>query len=259
MLNAIATKTTQLRHESATDGGNNAVAMNRVLLIEDDPDIQGILTFNLKRAGYEVQAVARGDDGLRLARNGRYDLILLDLMLPDISGTDVCKQLKREDVTRSIPVMIVSARGDEVDRVLGLELGAEDYIVKPFSVRELLLRVQSLLKRGAPAPAELKQAVEFGALRVDREAYRVWVRDSEVPLTALEFRLLLALYDRRGRVQSRSLLLDDVWGIQASIDTRTVDTHIKRLREKLGPAREYIETVRGVGYRFSASSGTAAR
>ncbi len=247
----IVPETTPGRHGSVTQSENNA-GMKRVLVIEDESDIRGVLKFNLERAGYSVDAVCRGEDGLRLARSGSLDLILLDLMLPDMQGTDICKELKRSRETKDIPVMILSARGDEVDRVLGFELGAEDYIVKPFSIRELLLRIQSLLGRGRSV-ASGGHEVEFGALRLDRDAFRVWVEDDELSLTALEFRLLLALYDRRGRVQSRARLLDDVWGIQASIDTRTVDTHIRRLREKLRGARGYVQTVRGVGYRFATS------
>jgi two-component system phosphate regulon response regulator PhoB len=144
---------------------------------------------------------------------------------------------------------MLTARGEEIDRVVGFELGADDYVVKPFSMRELSLRIQAILRRGK-APVESEASIEFGVLRIDREAHRVWVEAAEIELTALEFRLLVTLYDRRNRVQSRSALLDDVWGIQADITTRTVDTHVKRLREKLEAARDYVETVRGVGYRF---------
>jgi two-component system phosphate regulon response regulator PhoB len=224
--------------------------MARLLVIEDEADLQKVLGYNLKQAGYEVLSALRGQDGLRLAREHRPDLVLLDLMLPDISGTEVCKALKGDAKTREIPVVMLTAKGEEIDRVLGFELGAEDYVVKPFSVRELLLRIKAVLRRGK-GEGEAAPFTEFGRLRVDRAAHRVWVDKKEVELTALEFKLLATLHDRRDRVQTRTTLLDDVWGIEAEITTRTVDTHVKRLREKLGAAGEYIETVRGVGYRFT--------
>jgi len=200
-----------------------------------------------------VTGTGRGEEGLRLARSEVPDLILLDLMLPDLPGTELCKALKESPKTRDIRVVMVTARGEEIDRVVGFELGADDYIVKPFSVRELLLRVKAIMRRGAASAGEPEGVVEFGCLRIDRGAHRIWVDESEIELTALEFKLLVTLYDRRNRVQTRSVLLEDVWGIQADITTRTVDTHVKRLREKLLGARDYVETVRGVGYRFVAS------
>jgi two-component system phosphate regulon response regulator PhoB len=230
--------------------------MARVLVIEDETDLQKILGFNLRQAGHEVFAAVRGDDGLALARSKHPDLVLLDLMLPDILGTEICKALKREPTTRGIAIIMLTAKGEEVDRVVGLELGADDYVVKPFSVRELLLRVDAVLRRGKSV--ETDAAIVFGRLRVDQEAHRVWVDAREVELTALELRLLVTLYARKNRVQSRATLLDDVWGIAADITTRTVDTHVKRLREKLGAAGDYIETVRGVGYRFVESAPGAS-
>ncbi len=232
--------------------------MATILVIEDEPDLREVLGFNLKQAGHSVLSTALGEEGLALASSDRPDLILLDLMLPDLQGTEVCKRLKSDPSTKRIPVVMLTARGEELDRVVGFEIGAEDYIVKPFSVRELLLRLQAILRRSRPAEAESERYVEFGLLRMDRDAHRVWVGDSEIELTALEFRLLLTLYERRSRVQTRGALLDDVWGIQADITTRTVDTHVKRLREKLAEARNYIETVRGVGYRFCGSPEEAS-
>ena len=223
--------------------------MERVLIIEDDRDLQKILSYNLTQAGHEVANAYNGRDGLRLARARHPDLVLLDLMLPDISGIEVCKTLKGSDETRSIPVIICTARGEEIDRVIGFELGADDYVVKPYSVRELLLRIRVVLKRTGE-PAGRARQEEFGRLRIDFDAHRVWVDDAEVELTALEYRLLALFFDRRNRVQTRAALLRDVWEIEADITTRTVDTHVKRLREKLGSAGKYIETVRGVGYRF---------
>ena len=178
-------------------------------------------------------------------------------MLPDVSGTEVCKELKQDPTTRDAQVMMLTAKGEEIDRIIGFELGADDYVVKPFSVRELLLRITAILRR-ASSEIDTRANIDFGVLRVDREAHRVWVEGRELELTALEFKLLVTLHDRRNRVQSRDALLSDVWGIQAEITTRTVDTHVKRLREKLGVAGDYVQTVRGVGYRFAASPDDAA-
>jgi two-component system phosphate regulon response regulator PhoB len=222
-------------------------------VVEDEQDLQQVLDYNLRQGGYEVTVTKLGADGLKAAREQRPDLVLLDLMLPDLSGTEVCKQLKEHPATRSTPVIMLTARGEEIDRVVGFELGADDYVVKPFSVRELMLRIQAILRRGRPDAKGSEPVVEFGKLKIDRGAHRIWVDAAEVELTALEFKLLVTLYDRRNRVQTRSALLDDVWGIQADITTRTVDTHVKRLREKLEGARDYVETVRGVGYRFVAT------
>ena len=224
--------------------------MARILVIEDEHDLQKVLDYNLRRAGHEALAALRGEEGLQLARKSRPDLILLDLMLPDLAGTEVCRALKRDAHTKAIPVLMLTAKGEEIDRVVGFELGADDYVVKPFSVRELLLRIDAILRRSHSEPAA-PTLVEFGALRIDTAAHRTWVDGAEVELTALEFKLLCVLYERRNRVQTREVLLDDVWGISAEITTRTVDTHVKRLREKLGEAGRYVETVRGVGYRFA--------
>ena len=228
--------------------------MARVLVIEDEEDLQAVLEYNLRQAGYEVVSATRGKDGLRLLADQRPDLVVLDLMLPDIPGTQVCKLIKSDPKTRDVPVLMLTAKGEEIDRVVGFELGAEDYVVKPFSVRELLLRVQAILRRTSSPRQESGDTFSFGTLRVDRGAHRLWVNGDEVELTALEFKLLVTLYDRKNRVQTRAVLLDDVWGIKADVTTRTVDTHVKRLREKLGAAGDYVETVRGVGYRFSETA-----
>jgi two-component system phosphate regulon response regulator PhoB len=226
--------------------------MARILVIEDEKDIQDVLAYNLAQAGHKVQIASRGEEGLRFAKERKPDVILLDLMLPDIPGTEVCKQLRGQPAMKDVKIMMLTAKGEEIDRVVGFELGADDYIVKPFSVRELALRIQAVLRRGS-GDEQPQPQLEFGVLRVDREAHRAWVDGREVELTALEFKLLVLLHDRRNRVQTREALLQDVWAIDADITTRTVDTHVKRLREKLGPAGEYIETVRGVGYRFADS------
>jgi two-component system, OmpR family, phosphate regulon response regulator PhoB len=228
--------------------------MARILVVEDERDLQEVLAYNFRQAGHEVLQALRGEEGLRLARQHRPDLVCLDLMLPDLPGTEVCKTLKKDAQTKDIPVLMLTAKGEEIDRVVGFELGADDYVTKPFSVRELLLRIQAILRRTVATPGT-QALIEFGRLRVDQAAHRVWVDGDEVQLTALEFKLLVTLHERRDRVQSRETLLDDVWGIQADITTRTVDTHVKRLREKLGAAGDYVETVRGVGYRFAAAPG----
>ena len=224
------------------------MVMARVLVIEDEKDLREVLDYNLTKDGHRVQLVTTGAEGLRLARELQPELVLLDLMLPDMSGTTVCKTLKKEPATREIRVIMVTAKGEEIDRVVGFELGADDYVVKPFSVRELLLRVGAVLRRKDASPADF---VEFGELRIDPAAHRAWVAGAEIALTTLEFKLLLTLYERKNRVQTRSVLLSDIWGIEADITTRTVDTHVKRLREKLRSVGRYIETVRGVGYRFT--------
>jgi two-component system, OmpR family, phosphate regulon response regulator PhoB len=237
--------------------------MALILVVEDEADIRQILSYNLGLAGHQVLTAERGSAALELARAERPSLVLLDLMLPDISGLDVCRQLKTDSALRGIPVIMLTARSEEIDRVVGFELGADDYVVKPFSVRELVLRIQSVLRRvqvpGAAGAIEDDPELVFGRLRVDRSAHRTWVDSDEIMLTPLEMKLLWTLYQRRGRVQTRATLLDEVWEASPENNTRTVDTHIKRLREKLGSAGMYVETVRGIGYRFASSpesSGT---
>ena len=226
--------------------------MARILIVEDEKDLQEVLSYNLRQGGHSTVVVGSGRDALASVAERRPDLVLLDLMLPDLSGVEICRKLKGDPSSRDIPIVMVTAKGDEVDRVVGFELGADDYVVKPYSLRELLLRVDAVLRRSAPGPATGQQgAMVFGKLRLDRDAHRVWVDDEEITLTALELRLLSTLLERRGRVQSRPTLLDDVWGMSGEVTTRTVDTHVKRLREKRGSAGLYIDTVRGVGYRFT--------
>jgi two-component system, OmpR family, phosphate regulon response regulator PhoB len=233
--------------------------MARILVVEDEKDLQEVLSYNLRQAGHTAIVVGGGRDALVAVSEHRPDLVLLDLMLPDVSGIEICRRLKSNAETKDVPIVMVTAKGDEVDRVVGFELGADDYVVKPYSLRELLLRVDAVLRRTTPAPAgSARGALVFGKLRVDRDAHRVWVDGEEVTLTALELRLLSTLLERRGRVQSRPALLDDVWGMSGEVTTRTVDTHVKRLREKLGSAGPYIETVRGVGYRFTPAPDHAA-
>jgi two-component system phosphate regulon response regulator PhoB len=227
--------------------------MTKVLIIEDEPDLVRLIAYNFQQAGFATHAVGRAGEALRAAQTEAPDVILLDLMLPDGSGIDVCRALKGDPITRAIPVIMVTAKSEEIDRVVGFEIGADDYVVKPFSVRELMLRVRAILRRTDGEGTVDVNMVTFGVLRVDRTAHRVFVNEHEVILTAIEFRLLVTLIDRRNRVQSRDTLLSDVWGLHLHVETRTVDTHIKRVREKLGAAGDYIHTVRGVGYRFAAS------
>jgi two-component system phosphate regulon response regulator PhoB len=232
----------------------DAARVARVLVIEDEADLREVLHYNLTQAGHRTFAAANGEDGIRLAHEVRPEVVLLDLMLPDIPGTNVAKVLRRDPDTQLVPIIMVTARGEEVDRVVGFELGADDYVVKPFSVRELMLRIEAVLRRGRPPE---QRVIDAGELRIDREAHRVTVAGEEVPLTALEFKLLVTLTERKDRVQARGTLLNDVWSIDAEIASRTVDTHVKRLRDKLGTAGRFIETVRGVGYRFSETPGPA--
>jgi two-component system phosphate regulon response regulator PhoB len=226
--------------------------MARLFVIEDEDDLRQILVYNLTLAGHEVHACAQGLLGLAQIRQSPPDLLLLDLMLPDVSGLDICRQMKGEPSLKAIPILILTARGDEIDRIVGFELGADDYVAKPFSVRELLLRIQAILRRSQllPTVSDDEDEINFGQLRILPAAHRVWVGGEEISLTLTEMKLLLTLYQRRGRVQSRGTLLDEVWEANPENNTRTVDTHIKRLREKLGVVGEYVETVRGVGYRF---------
>ncbi len=224
-----------------------------ILIVEDEADLVGTLEYNLQREGFQTRSALTGQDAIELAaQDPKPNLILLDLMLPDICGTEVCRQLRASPATHDIPIIMATARGDEIDRVVGFEVGADAYGVKPVSVRELILRIRAVLRRLEPQTHE-DNALSFGVLRLDETGHRVWVNDDEVVLTALEFRLLSTFLERRGRVQSRDRLLTDVWGYNADVTTRTVDTHVKRLRAKLGDAGDYIETLRGVGYRFRSS------
>ena len=225
----------------------------KILVIEDEPDIRRNLEYNLSREGFSVSAAASISEANTLLASTDYNLILLDLMLPDGSGLDLCKSIKSNNDTESIPIIILTAKDDEVDKVVGFELGADDYVTKPFSVRELILRVKAVLKRGSKKKEIVEVVRQFGDLKIDVDSHEVHVDDTKINLTALEFRLLRQLVDTRGRVQSRDQLLSDVWGYSSEVTTRTVDTHVKRLREKLGPMGKYVQTIRGVGYKFARS------
>jgi two-component system phosphate regulon response regulator PhoB len=218
-----------------------------ILVVDDEPDLLELIDTNLTAAGFHVLTAANGSEALRRARALQPQLILLDVMLPELDGLEVCKLLRLDPATRSIPIVMLTARATEIDRVLGLELGADDYVTKPFSVRELVLRLKKLLNR---QPAREAGHIQFGGLHIDPSRHRAAFRGRTLDLTLMEFKLAAILAERRGRVQSREQLLRDVWGYNNIIDTRTVDTHMRRLRAKLGPAAILLETVRGVGYRF---------
>lgn len=221
----------------------------KILVVDDEPDAVELVAFNLRQAGWEVATAADGAEALEKARAWIPDLVVLDVMLPELDGLEVCKLLRRDDATAGISILLLTAKAEELDRVLGLELGADDYLTKPFSPRELILRIRNLLARRQPAPAARERLV-FGPLLIDIPHHRVNWNGRDIDLTATEFRLLTVLAGRAGRVQSRDQLLRDVWEYDSLIDTRTVDTHMRRLREKLGPAAKHLDTVRGVGYRF---------
>ena len=225
----------------------------KILIIEDEPDIRKNLEYNLSREGYSVLTAASIAEAEQLIYSNNLSLILLDLMLPDGSGLELCKKMKSDPDVQNLPIIILTAKDDEVDKVVGFEIGADDYVTKPFSVRELILRIKAVLKRGDNKKDIVEIDRQFGDLKIDIDSHEVYVDGELVNLTALEFKLLIQLVDRRGRVQSREQLLADVWGYSAEVTTRTVDTHIKRLREKLGTMGKYVQTIRGVGYKFSRS------
>ncbi len=223
-----------------------------IVIVEDETDLVVNLEYNLRREGYQTKSAQTGVAALNLlAQDPVPDLVLLDVMLPHLSGIEICRNLRLDERTRHVPVLMLTAKGEEIDRVVGFEVGADDYVLKPFSVRELMLRIRAILRRSEPVASEGGE-ITFGVVKVDSDSHRAWVEGKEVVLTALEFRLLMTFLDRRGRVQTREVLLSDVWGIDADVTTRTVDTHVKRLRQKLGAAGEYVETLRGVGYRWRA-------
>ncbi len=232
---------------------SSKAANKRILIADDEPDVLQLVSSNLKNAGYNVIKAEDGLAALNLARETQPSLIVLDLMLPEMSGLEVCKVLKKEPATSAIPILMLTAKAEEVDRIVGLELGADDYLTKPFSPRELVLRVKSVLRRAGSA-AEVTDQLSLGEIRIDRSRYEITISGEPVDFTATEFKLLALLIERRGRVQSRDTLLNDVWGYESVIDTRTVDTHIRRLREKLGKWADYIETVRGFGYRVAENA-----
>ena len=230
----------------------------RILVVDDEPDILALVTYHLAKSGYRVSTAATGPEALRAARDERPALIILDLMLPGISGFDVLEQLRGDSATSSIAVLMLTARRDEPDRIRGLSIGADDYLTKPFSPQELVLRVGAILRRTAAAATSPSDHLTIGPIRIDRGAHRVSIEGHEIELTPTEYKLLLTLAERRGRVQARAHLLETVWEAAPDIQTRTVDMHVQRLRAKLGAAGELIETVRGFGYRLRAAQPRSA-
>jgi len=223
----------------------------RILVVDDEPEAVELVEFNLKQAGYAVTTAADGTAALTRARAETPDLIVLDVMLPEMDGFEVCKLLRRDPATAGVAIIMLTAKAAEIDRVLGLELGADDYLTKPYSPRELLLRIKKILDRTQPE-AKAGEQLRFGDLLIDLPRHTASWQNQPLALTATEFKLLTVLAQRAGRVQSRDQLLRDVWEYDHRIDTRTVDTHMRRLRDKIGPAAQYLDTVRGVGYRFMA-------
>jgi two-component system phosphate regulon response regulator PhoB len=221
-----------------------------ILVVDDEPDLLELVRFNLTQAGFSVETAGSGAEALERLRLSPPHLLILDLMLPDLSGTEICRRLRRDKELADLPIIMLTAKSEEIDRVVGLELGADDYVTKPFSPRELALRVKAVLRRRKAEPSE-NALLEREPLRVDPESHRCFVGGAEVSLTAKEFKLLEVLMRRPGRVLTRERLLDEVWGSDITVTARTIDTHLKRLRDKLGEAGGLIETVRGVGYRFS--------
>lgn len=222
---------------------------SKILIIEDEPPISEVLTYNLEREGYKVQTAFDGREGLRAAQTQRPDLVILDLMLPGLSGLDVCRELRANSATAAVPIIMLTAKAEETDQVVGFAMGADDYVTKPFSVKVLLQRVGAILRR-ASSPEPEVDVLEHGPLRLDKQSYRVTLNGEVIALTPTEFRLLEALMRQPGRAFSRADLMDRVI-IDALVGERTIDVHVKSLRSKLGDAGRYIETVRGIGYRFS--------
>ena len=221
-----------------------------ILIVEDEQDLADIIAYNLKLEGYKTTMASTGIKALQyIQEKGKYDLVLLDLMLPDMSGIEVCRRIRANEATMSLPIIMVTAKGEEIDRVVGFEVGADDYVVKPFSARELMLRVRAVLRRKESAQSQEKQ-LHFAIFSIDIPAHKVWIANEEIILTALEFKLLVTLIQRKGHVQTREMLLEDVWNMDPNVNTRTVDKHVQRLRQKIGAGADYIETIRGVGYRF---------
>jgi len=223
--------------------------MNPILMIEDEKDIVDLVEYHLRQSGFSVLKALDGPSGLEIAKKNRPSLVILDLMLPGMDGKDLCRALKSNPLTQSIPILMLTAKTEEVDRVIGFELGADDYVTKPFSPRELVLRVKAILRR-KEAPQEIEKKIQIEDLLIDMDRHQVYIKKNPVQLTSTEFKLLVELVTNRGRVQTRERLLDKVWGYTYEGYARTVDTHIRRLREKLGNVGEAIETIRGVGYRF---------
>ena len=222
----------------------------KILIVEDEPDIRDTLSYNFEKEGFEVLSSPNGKSALKLLESNKPNIVILDLMLPDMSGLDLCRQIKNDKMLSNTSIIMLTAKSEEVDRIVGFELGADDYVTKPFSVRELILRVKVLIKKHT-TPENKDSSISLGSIYMNLDAHEVQINEKDIILTALEFKLLKHLLQRKGRVQTRDQLLGDVWGYSSQVTTRTVDTHIKRLREKLGVVADYIQTIRGVGYKFT--------
>jgi len=228
------------------------VAKQKILVVEDDKHISKLVKYNLEKACFDCSVSITGEDALAVLAHQAYDLVILDIMLPKIDGFETCRQIKQDKKLAHIPIIMLTAKGEEMDKVVGFELGADDYVVKPFSPRELILRVKAILKRGkANENIEENEVISSSNISIDIGRHQVKVDEKQVILTQIEFKLLVTLIRRKGRVQSRDRLLEDVWDMDSDVTTRTIDTHIKRLREKLGKSGKLINTVRGIGYKFS--------
>lgn len=222
----------------------------KILIVEDEPDIRDTLNYNFEKEGFKVLSSPDGKSALKLLENNEPNIVILDLMLPDMSGLDLCRQVKNDKKLSNTSIIMLTAKSEEVDRIVGFELGADDYVTKPFSVRELILRVKVLIKKHTTSENK-DSSISLGSIYMNLDAHVVQINKKDIILTALEFKLLKHLLQRKGRVQTRDQLLGDVWGYSSEVTTRTVDTHIKRLREKLGVVADYIQTIRGVGYKFT--------
>ena len=231
------------------------MSKDKILLVEDEPDLLNTLSFNFESEGYKVAKALNGKEAMKfLEEDDSISLVILDLMLPDMSGLDICRHIRATDNLKDILVIMVTAKGEEVDRVVGFEVGADDYVVKPYSVRELLLRVGGMLKRSSKEnQSNDKDLVEYEDLKIDNNRHKVYLSDEKISLTSKEFKLLKHLLLKADKVQSRDNLLEKVWGYNNDVTTRTVDTHIKRLRSKIGKYGDKIETIRGEGYLFNKS------
>lgn len=226
------------------------MSKQKILVVEDDKNISKLVKYNLEKACFDCTVCITGEDALAVLAHQAFDLVILDIMLPEIDGFETCRLIRQNKKLAHIPIIILTAKGEEIDKVVGFELGADDYVVKPFSPRELILRVKAILKRGKPAEDET-EILSLDNIIIDISRHEVKIDKEEVGLTQIEFKLLVTLMKRSGRVQSRDKLLEDVWDIASDVTTRTIDTHIKRLREKMGQSGKLIETVRGIGYKFS--------
>ena len=224
--------------------------ISKILIVEDEPDIRDTLSYNFEKEGFKVLSSSDGKSALKLLESNKPNIVILDLMLPDMSGLDLCRQIKNDKMLSNTSIIMLTAKSEEVDRIVGFELGADDYVTKPFSVRELILRVKVLIKKQTTTEQK-DTSISLGSIYMNLDAHEVKINQQDIILTALEFKLLRHLLQRKGRVQTRDQLLGDVWGYSSEVTTRTVDTHIKRLREKLGVVADYIQTIRGVGYKFT--------